>query len=115
MNCMIIDDDTMSRRILEEFIHKTDELTLMYSYADPVAGINQLKKSDDVQLIFLDIEMPEMSGIDFLNSLRNPPQVIIVSCKGKYAVDSYEYDVTDYLLKPVNYSRFYKAIEKAFS
>lgn len=115
MNCMIIDDETMSRRILEEFIRKTDGLTLLYSYADPVDGMNQLKKSGGVDLIFLDIEMPEMTGIDFMNSLRNPPQVIIVSCKGKYAVDSYEYDVTDYLLKPVNYSRFYKAVQKAFS
>jgi DNA-binding LytR/AlgR family response regulator len=54
-----------------------------------------------------------MSGIDFLNSLKNPPQIIIVSSKGKYAIDAFEYDVTDYLLKPVTYSRFFKAIDKA--
>jgi len=114
MNCMIIDDDTLSRRIIEEFIQKTDGLELISSSGDPVEGINILKKHDEIHLIFLDIEMPEMSGIDFLNTLKNPPQIIIVSSKGKYAVDSYEYDVTDYLLKPVDYGRFYRAVSKAF-
>lgn len=114
MNCMIIDDDTLSRRIIEEFIQKTDGLELVSSSGDPVEGINLLKKHDDIHLIFLDIEMPEMTGIELLNTLKNPPQIIIVSSKGKYAVDSYEYDVTDYLLKPVDYGRFYRAVSKAF-
>jgi len=111
---MIIDDDTLSRRIIEEFIQKTDGLELVSSSGNPVESINILKKHDEIHLIFLDIEMPEMSGIDLLDSLKNPPQVIIVSSKGKYAVDSYEYDVTDYLLKPVEYGRFYRAVSKAF-
>jgi DNA-binding LytR/AlgR family response regulator len=113
MNCIIIDDDKLSRRILEEFIKKTEGLVLKYSFSDAVEAINVLKNEDDVHLIFLDIEMPEMSGIDFLNSVKNPPQIIIVSAKGKYAIDAFEYDVTDYLLKPVTYSRFYKSIDKA--
>jgi DNA-binding LytR/AlgR family response regulator len=111
---MIIDDDTLSRRIIEEFIQKTDGLELVYSSGDPVKGINLLQKHDDINLIFLDIEMPEMTGIELLNTLKNPPQIIIVSSKGKYAVDSYDYDVTDYLLKPVDYGRFYRAVAKAF-
>ncbi|HYW95896.1 MAG TPA: LytTR family DNA-binding domain-containing protein [Bacteroidales bacterium] len=115
MNCIIIDDDKLSRRILEEFIKKTEGLVLRYSFSDAVEAINVMKKDDDIQLIFLDIEMPEMSGIDFLNSLKNPPQIIIFSSKGKYAIDAFEYDVTDYLLKPVTYSRFYKAVDKAFA
>jgi len=114
MNCMIIDDDTLSRRIIEEFIQKTDGLDLISSSGDPVEGINLLQKHDDIHLIFLDIEMPEMTGIELLHTLKNPPQVIIVSSKGKYAVDSYEYDVTDYLLKPVDYGRFFRAVTKAF-
>ncbi len=113
MNCIIIDDDKLSRRILEEFIKKTEGLVLRYSFSDAVEAINVMKKDDDIELIFLDIEMPEMSGIDFLNSLKNPPQIIIFSSKGKYAIDAFEYDVTDYLLKPVTYSRFYKAVDKA--
>ena len=115
MNCIIIDDDKLSRRILEEFIKKTEGLVLRYSFSDAVEAINVMKKDDDIHLIFLDIEMPEMSGIDFLNSLKNPPQIIIFSSKGKYAIDAFEYDVTDYLLKPVTYSRFYKAVDKATS
>jgi DNA-binding LytR/AlgR family response regulator len=109
---MILDDDDLSRRILEEFINKTEGLALKHSCSDPVQCINILKKDDAVDLIFLDIEMPEMSGIDFLDSLLTQPQVIIFSSKGKYAVDSYNYDVTDYLLKPVSYKRFLQAIEK---
>lgn len=112
MNCMILDDDELSRRIIEEFINKTDGLELTHSCANPVSGINEMKNDDSVDLIFLDIEMPEMTGLDFLDSLSNTPQVIIFSSKGKYAVDSYNYDVTDYLLKPVNYSRFLQAVAK---
>ncbi|MEX0981096.1 MAG: LytTR family DNA-binding domain-containing protein [Bacteroidales bacterium] len=112
MNCMILDDDGLSRRILEEFINKTEGLTLKHSFSDPVECINILKKDDSTELIFLDIEMPEMSGLDFMDSMLQQPQVIIFSSKGKYAVDSYNYDVTDYLLKPVSYKRFLQAIEK---
>ena len=115
MNCMILDDDGLSRRILEEFINKTEGLILKYSCSDPVECINLLKKDDSIELIFLDIEMPEMSGIDFMDSMLQQPQVIIFSSKGKYAVDSYNYDVTDYLLKPVSYKRFLQAIEKVNS
>jgi len=110
---MILDDDDLSRRILEEFIKKTEELNLMHSSADPVSCMNLLKRDDSVDLIFLDIEMPEMTGLDFLDTLPNPPLIIIFSSKGKYAVDSYNYDVTDYLLKPVTYKRFLQSIEKA--
>jgi DNA-binding LytR/AlgR family response regulator len=113
MNCIIIDDDKLSRRILEEFIKKSEGLELVESFSEAIEAINFLKRDDNIHIIFLDIEMPEMSGIDFLNSLKNPPQIIIVSSKGKYALDAFEYDVTDYLLKPVSYTRFFKAIDKA--
>lgn len=113
MNCVVVDDDKLSRRILEEFIKKTDGLELLHSFSNPVEAINTLKNSDDIGLIFLDIEMPEMNGIEFLNSLKIRSQVIIVSSKGKYAIDAFEYDVTDYLLKPIAYTRFFKAVDKA--
>ncbi len=113
MNCILIDDDKLSRKVLEEFIKKTDGVSLKASFSDGVEAINYLKNEEDIQLIFLDIEMPEMTGIEFLNSLKNPPQIIIVSGKGKYAIDAFEHDVTDYLLKPLNYPRFYKAIDRA--
>ncbi|MBN1116776.1 MAG: response regulator transcription factor [Bacteroidales bacterium] len=113
MNCIIIDDDQMSRRVLEEFIGRTEQLHLLNSYENAVEAINAFNTGEDIDLIFLDIEMPEMSGIDFLETLQNPPQIIIVSSKEKYALDAFNYDVTDYLLKPVAYSRFFKAINKA--
>lgn len=115
MNCIIIDDDKLSRRVIEEYINKTESLTLSGSFSAAVEAINFLKQSENIELIFLDMEMPEMSGIDFLEALRNAPQIIIISSKGKYALNAFEYDVTDYLLKPVTYARFYKAIDKVLN
>jgi DNA-binding LytR/AlgR family response regulator len=115
MNCIIIDDDKLSRRVIEEYLFKTESLTLLGSFATAVEAINFLKQHENVDVIFLDIEMPEMSGIDFLDTLKNHPQIIIISSKGKYALDAFEYDVTDYLLKPITYARFYKAVDKALS
>jgi DNA-binding LytR/AlgR family response regulator len=115
MNCIIIDDDKLSRRVIEEYLNKTESLTLLGSFATAVEAINFLKQHENVDIIFLDIEMPEMSGIDFLDTLKNHPQIIIISSKGKYALDAFEYDVTDYLLKPITYARFYKAVDKAVS
>ncbi|MDY6800362.1 MAG: LytTR family DNA-binding domain-containing protein [Bacteroidota bacterium] len=114
MNCIIIDDDALSRRVIEEFVERTDFLSLKHSFKDAVEAINTFnKENDEIDLIFLDIEMPEMDGIDFMNALKNLPQVIIISSKEKYAVNAFDYDVTDYLLKPITYSRFYKAVLKA--
>jgi len=113
MNCIIIDDDLMSRKIIEEFIARTDQLNLIASYDNAMDAINAFNADSDIDMIFLDIEMPEMSGIDFLETLQNPPQIIIISSKEKYALEAFNYDVTDYLLKPIVYSRFFKAINKA--
>jgi len=115
MNCIIIDDDKLSRKIIEEFIHKTEALKLQHSFSSAVEAINSLEKDEEIDLIFLDIEMPEMSGLDFLENLQNPPQIIIYSSKEKYALSAFEYEVTDYLLKPVSYARFFKAVNKAYN
>lgn len=114
MNCIIIDDDEMSRRVVEEFINRTDFLDLKNSFSNAVEAINYIKQDEDVNLIFLDIEMPEMSGIDFLNTLLTPPQVIIISSKEEYAIQAFDYSVTDYLLKPITYARYFKAVSKAY-
>src|SRR6056297_673411 len=114
MNCIIIDDDALSRRVVEEFVKRTDFLDLLHSFENAVEAVNRYDTVEaDIDLIFLDIEMPEMDGIDFLNTLKNLPQVIIISSKEKYAVNAFDYDVTDYLLKPITYSRFYNAALKA--
>jgi DNA-binding LytR/AlgR family response regulator len=115
MNCIVIDDDKLWRRVIEEFINKTEDLNLAGSFSTAVEAINYLKQQGNIDLIFLDIEMPEMSGIDFMQTLTNPPQIIIISSKGKYALDAFDYDVIDYLLKPITYARFYKAVDKAMN
>src|SRR4030042_2784509 len=113
MNCIIIEDDELSIRIIEEFVNRTAGLNLLYSFTNAIDAINTIRTGDDIHLILLDIELPEMSGMEFLDSLTNPPLVIIISSKDKYALDAFEYNVVDYLLKPLSYARFYKAIEKA--
>ncbi|WP_282037383.1 LytR/AlgR family response regulator transcription factor [Saccharicrinis aurantiacus] len=115
MNCIIIDDDKFSTKVIAEFIEKSGDLNLVGTYDNAVDGINYLngKNSDGIDLLFLDIEMPDMTGIDLLKTLNVLPQVIIYSSKEKYALESYEYNVTDYLLKPVSYPRFIKAVSKA--
>lgn len=113
MNCIIIEDDELSIRIIEEFVNRTAGLNLLYSFTNAIEAINTIRTGEEIHLIFLDIELPEMSGMEFLDSLTNPPLVIIISSKDKYALDAFEYNVVDYLLKPLSYARFYKAIEKA--
>jgi DNA-binding LytR/AlgR family response regulator len=117
MNCLIIDDDKLSRKLLEKFVEKTDLLDQYFSFSNAIDAINFIRKDEEkIDLIFLDIEMPDMNGVEFMQSLGDHPvQIIVVSSKEKYALDAIEYDVTDYLLKPVTYVRFLKAAEKALS
>lgn len=113
MNCIIIEDDPLSVRIIQEFIRKTTDLNLVHTFSNAIDAINILQIDESIELIFLDIELPEMSGIEFLDSIKEPPQVIIISSKGLYAADAFDYDVADYLVKPITYARFYKAIQRA--
>lgn len=113
MNCIIIDDDDFFVSIIEEYFNMVDYLNLLGTFHNPVDAMSVLKADQPVHLIFLDVEMPKMSGIEFLENLKNLPQIIMMSAKEKYALDAFDYDVTDYLLKPVSYARFLKAVEKA--
>ncbi len=114
MNCIIVDDDKLSRVVLEEFIAKTKRLKLIASFENAISAANSINKDNSrIDLIFLDIEMPEMNGIDFMNSMTNLPQIIISSSKEKYAIEAFNFDVTDYLLKPTSFPRFLKAVNRA--
>jgi len=113
MKCIIVDDDKLSRIVIENHIKKTDMLSLEASFETAADAINYFNKKNDIDLIFLDMEMPEMHGLEFLEVSENLPQIIIVSAKEKYAVQAIEYDVTDYLVKPVQQSRFLKAVNRA--
>lgn len=112
MNCIIVDDDPMSCKVLETFVNKSPSLGLVGVYSDSISARNLLLAKADVDLIFLDIEMPEMDGFDFLSSLQNPPSIIIVSASESHAYKAFDFNAVDYLLKPVSYARFCKAIEK---
>ncbi len=113
MNCIIIDDDPLSRRVLEGFIKKTDSLELVGSYENAIEALKAFEVSEPIDLIFLDVEMPEMTGLEFLNTLDSPPSIIIVSGEEKYALEAFEHDVVDYLLKPIALPRFLKSVNKA--
>lgn len=112
MNCIIVDDDKLSCKILEGYVVKSTTLSLIGSYSDAVEARNILTKRHDIDLIILDVEMPEMNGFDFIGSLDFPPNIIIVSSAEEYAMKAFDFNVVDYLLKPVTYGRFCKAIDK---
>jgi DNA-binding LytR/AlgR family response regulator len=111
MNCIIVDDDEASRIALAQMAKQVDYLTVTKSCSSPVDAINTLTK-ESVDLLFLDIEMPEMNGIEMLKTLNNRPQVIITTSHKKYALDAFELNVVDYLLKPITLPRFLKALSK---
>lgn len=114
MNCIAVDDDLLSLKILEGLIAKTDLLNLLGTFSNAI-DVTNLDRKEDIDLIFLDVEMPDMSGLELISTLDKKTQIIIVSSKRKYALDSYNYDVADYLLKPVkNYARFLQAVQKAY-
>jgi DNA-binding LytR/AlgR family response regulator len=112
MNCIIVDDDKMSCKLLEGFVKKASSLNLLGCYSDSIAARNVITERKDVDLIILDIEMPELNGFDFIGSLDNPPNIIIVTSGEDYALKAFDFNVVDYLLKPISYGRFCKAIDK---
>lgn len=109
---LIVDDDPLTVRILEEYVGRTDYLNLVGSCKDAIEAANLLQKKD-VDLLFLDVELPGMTGIELIESLSEIPQVILVSGKDIYAASGFDHDVSDYLVKPVDYARFLKAVNKA--
>jgi len=115
MNCIVIDDDKVSRLLIEKYVKKTEGLEFNGAYDNAIDALNDMQNEHDIDLIFLDIEMPEMSGVEFIKTLQKLPQIIVISAKDKYALEAIEYDVVDYLLKPISYTRFFKAVEKARS
>lgn len=112
MNCIIVDDDEMTCKILEGYVSKSTSLSLIGTFSDSVAARNILTQRKDIDLVILDIQMPELNGFDFIGSLDFPPNIIIVSSAEEYALKAFDFNVVDYLLKPVSYGRFCKAIDK---
>ncbi len=112
LTCVIIDDDEINRLTLEHYIGLTPRLELKASLADGIAGLAYLREGPPVDVLFLDIEMPHLNGLEMLRLLRNPPEVIITTARNDFAVDAFELRVTDYLVKPFEYGRFSQAVER---
>ena len=112
MNCLIIDDDIISRKSIQLCVERTESLTLAASCESIKKALKVINK-EKIDLIFLDIEMPEITGIDFIKNFQFAGQIIIISSKKDYAAESYDYNVTDYIVKPLEYPRFMKAVMKA--
>ncbi len=112
LNCIIVDDDKLSREVIKTLVEKTEMLNLVGIAKDGMEASNLLNKYK-VHIIFLDIEMPVMSGLELVKSLKEPPQIILITSQQEYALEAFEYDVTDYLLKPVNSQRFLKSVNRA--
>ena len=113
MTCMAIDDEPLALDLLEDSISKISYLTLVKKCSNALEA-NEFLQNESVDLLFLDIQMPGLSGIQFLRGLsKTPPMVIFITAYEKYAIDGYSLDVVDYLLKPVSFERFLKAVNKA--
>jgi DNA-binding LytR/AlgR family response regulator len=112
MNCIIVDDDKVSCKVLESYVSKFSSLTLVGTFNDSVTARNEISRRKDIDIIFLDIEMPELNGLDFVGSIEYPPNIIVVSSAKEYALQAFDINAVDYLLKPVTYARFCKAIDK---
>lgn len=113
IKCIITDDEPMARKGLQGYIEKIDFLELAGVCEDAIQ-LNSLLKQQPVDLLFLDIEMPYVTGIDFLKNTPNAPKVIFTTAYEQYAIKGYELDVLDYLLKPISFERFLKAANKAY-
>lgn len=112
MNCLIVDDEEMSREVIRKCAERTGFLNIV-GVCESAIEAKKLVEETSVDVIFLDIEMPEMTGMELLKNFPEIPQVVFISSKAEYAAEAFDYDVTDYIVKPVEYSRFLKAAEKA--
>jgi DNA-binding LytR/AlgR family response regulator len=112
LNTLIIDDEPLAQEVLETYIEKFPEINLVAKCLNAIEA-NEWMKSNQIDLIFLDVQMPILSGIDFLKTLKNPPLVIITTAYPNHALEGFELNVLDYLLKPISMERFIKAINKA--
>lgn len=112
MNCIIVDDNKMARTATKQLVAQVNFLNLVQECASPIEAFNCLKK-EKIDLVFLDIEMPEMTGIELIKNLEHQPLIILITAKKEYAVEAFELDVVDYIIKPVNLNRFMLAVDRA--
>ena len=111
LKCLLVDDEPRAHVVLKSYIEKVADLEVVHSTTSSVEAFGYLQHNS-VDLLFLDIEMPELTGLELLEALQRPPRVIITSAHSEFALDSYNFDVVDYLLKPIPFNRFLRAVNK---
>ncbi len=111
LNCIIVEDEPLATEVLTDYIGQVPFLELVHTYPDALYALEGLK-THTVEVIFLDIHLPKLKGLDFLRTLPHPPQVILTTAYHQYALESYDLAVVDYLLKPIEFSRFLTAVNK---
>lgn len=111
VHCLLVDDEPPAIELLEKYIDMIDHLEIVGKSQSAVKAFNLLK-STNVDLIFLDIQMPVLNGINFIKTLKSPPAIILTTAYREYAMDGYDLDIVDYLLKPISFDRFLKAVDR---
>ncbi|MGZ5219196.1 MAG: LytR/AlgR family response regulator transcription factor [Chitinophagaceae bacterium] len=111
LNCLLIDDEPLALQILEDFVNKTPYLKLIGKFEDPLQSLS-LFESQKIDLLFLDIKMPDISGIDFYKSLANKPEVIFTTAYSEFAINGFELKAMDYLMKPISFEKFITACNR---
>lgn len=112
IRCLVVDDEPLALHIIEDYISKVPFLTLVKSTTNPIEALNMVQEGG-VDLVFLDVQMPELTGIQFLKISNGKAKMILTTAYPQYALEGYELDVVDYLLKPIAFDRFFKAVQKA--
>jgi DNA-binding LytR/AlgR family response regulator len=111
IKCIIVEDETLAQNVIQSHLQKTEQFELVGICSNALEAKEVLNKQD-IDLIFLDIQLPGMTGLNFLRNLQNPPLVVLTTAYSEYALESYEFNVIDYLLKPISFERFSKTINK---
>lgn len=111
LRCLVIDDEPLALQILADYIQQTKGLVLIDTTTNPLKGLERVQRKE-VDVVFLDIQMPELTGIEFMQKTEGLCQVILVTAYPEFAIDGYEYNAIDYLLKPVSFERFTRAVQK---
>jgi len=111
LNCVIIEDEPLARNLMVEYVKKVPSLNLIEAFSNPLAALETLR-SASIDILFLDVQMPEITGISLLKILKKRPLVVLTTAYSQYALEGYELDVADYLLKPITFERFLKSVDK---
>ena len=111
VRCLLVDDEPLAIQLLQTHLEKLDLFEVVATCNNAIKALEVLR-AETIDLLFLDIKMPQLTGIDFLKTLKNPPAVIITTAYREYALDGYDLDIVDYLLKPITFDRFFKAIDR---